>query len=193
MIINVQDNIIEIKPKEDKNLINDRLKKFKDMFIADKKIYFIIKEQILYNEIYEIPNIFENKYLIFKKLDENNHLNTQSEMDKYIELLSDDDKINYYRTISFYENLYKKREKDIKEYDEKNMKEIEDKKRREREDEKRREKEYKISNLINDAQMTNNYGIFRSHGITYSEVREYIGSSAEPGVDNFLNRLRNSM
>jgi hypothetical protein len=62
-----------------------------------------------------------------------------------------------------------------------------------REEERRREKHAKISNLLAQAQMTNNYGIFNSHGINYGDIREYFGTSAEPGVDQIINRIKNSM
>ena len=61
------------------------------------------------------------------------------------------------------------------------------------EEDKDRLKHEKISNLINQAQITNNYAGFNSHGITYGDIREYFGTSAEPGVDQIINRFKNSL
>lgn len=61
------------------------------------------------------------------------------------------------------------------------------------EEDKDRLKHEKISNLINQAQITNNYAGFNSHGITYGDIREYFGTSAEPDVDQILNRIKNSL
>jgi len=54
-------------------------------------------------------------------------------------------------------------------------------------------KHKKISNLLAQAQMTNNYSIFNLHGINYGDIQEYFGTSGEPGVDQIKNRIRNSM
>ena len=61
------------------------------------------------------------------------------------------------------------------------------------EEDKDRLKHEKISNLINQAKITNNYAGFNSHGITYGDIREYFGTSAEPGIDQIINNIKNSM
>ena len=77
------------KLKRDK----EKWDEFKNIFNADKKIYRIMKEQFDRSEIDEIPELFEKKYPIFKVLDENNLLDTTSEIYEYIKLLPDDDSV----------------------------------------------------------------------------------------------------
>jgi hypothetical protein len=77
------------KLKRDK----EKWEEFKNIFNADKKIYKIMKEQFDKNEISEIPELFEKKYPIFSVLDDNNLLDTSSEIYEYIKLLPDDDSV----------------------------------------------------------------------------------------------------
>jgi len=77
------------KLKRDK----EKWEEFKNIFNADKKIYKIMKEQFDKDEISEIPELFEKKYPIFSVLDDNNLLDTSSEIYEYIKLLPDDDSV----------------------------------------------------------------------------------------------------
>ena len=77
------------KLKRDK----EKWEEFKNIFNADKKIYRIMREQFDRSEIDEIPELFEKKYPIFKLLDENNLLDTSSEIYEYIKLLPEDDSV----------------------------------------------------------------------------------------------------
>ena len=52
-----------------------------------------MKEQFDKDEISEIPELFEKKYPIFSVLDDNNLLDTSSEIYEYIKLLPDDDSV----------------------------------------------------------------------------------------------------
>lgn len=71
----------------------EKWEEFKNIFNADKKIYKIMKEQLNNNDIDEIPELFEKKYPIFSVLDDNNLLDTSSEIYEYIKLLPDDDSV----------------------------------------------------------------------------------------------------
>ena len=77
------------KLKRDK----EKWEEFKNIFNADKKIYRIMREQFDRSEIDDIPELFEKKYPIFKVLDENNLLDTSSEIYEYIKLLPEDDSV----------------------------------------------------------------------------------------------------
>lgn len=77
------------KLKRDK----EKWEEFKNIFNADKKIYKIMKEQLDNSEIDEIPELFEKKYPIFRVLDDNNLLDTSSEIYEYIKLLPEDDSV----------------------------------------------------------------------------------------------------
>jgi hypothetical protein len=66
---------------------------FKNIFMADKKIFKIMKEQLDNNEIDEIPELFEKKFPIFTVLHNNNLLDTSSEIYEYIKLLPNDDSV----------------------------------------------------------------------------------------------------
>ena len=60
----------------------------KKKFEADKKLYFLFKQEIENNirEIEDIPELFKNIYPVFEKLDNDKYLNTIQEINKYIEL-----------------------------------------------------------------------------------------------------------
>lgn len=88
------------KLKRDK----EKWEEFKNIFVVDKKIYRTIKEKIEKGEINEtqIPELFEKKYPILKVLDENNILDTSSDIYEYIKLLPEDDSIYIPRTTELY-------------------------------------------------------------------------------------------
>ena len=88
------------KLKRDK----EKWEEFKNIFVVDKKIYRTIKEKIEKGEIdeTEIPELFEKKYPILKVLDENNILDTNSDIYEYIKLLPEDDSIYIPRTTELY-------------------------------------------------------------------------------------------
>jgi len=86
----------KLKLKQNK----EKWEEFKNIFNADKKIYKIMKEQIANNEIEKIPELFEKKYPIFKVLDENNLLDTESEIYEYVKLLPDDDSVYIPKNIA---------------------------------------------------------------------------------------------
>lgn len=68
----------------------DKWEQFTRKFAADKKVYFVIKQQINDGEIREeedMPPLFEDKYPYFKKLDEQNKLNTNEELRAYLEII----------------------------------------------------------------------------------------------------------
>jgi hypothetical protein len=78
---------------EEKNKLKrdkEKWEEFKNIFNADKRIYKIMKEQIQNNEIDVIPELFENKFPIFKTLDEKDLLDKDSEIYEYIKLLPED-------------------------------------------------------------------------------------------------------
>jgi hypothetical protein len=88
----------EEKYTEDKIKINNKKLKLKQeqekwdsikkKFEADKKLYFVFKQEIENNirEVEDIPELFKNIYPIFEKLDNDKYLNTIQEINKYIEL-----------------------------------------------------------------------------------------------------------
>jgi hypothetical protein len=88
----------EEKYTEDKIKINNKKLKLKQeqekwdsikkKFEADKKLYFVFKQEIENNirEVEDIPELFINIYPIFEKLDNDKYLNTIQEINKYIEL-----------------------------------------------------------------------------------------------------------
>ena len=88
----------EEKYTEDKIKINNKKLKLKQeqekwdsikkKFEADKKLYFLFKQEIENNirEIEDIPELFKNIYPVFEKLDNDKYLNTIQEINKYIEL-----------------------------------------------------------------------------------------------------------
>jgi len=78
----------------------EKWEEFKNIFNADKKIYKIMKEQIANEEIERIPELFEKKYPIFRILDENNQLDTTSEIYDYIKLLPEEDDIYIPKNIA---------------------------------------------------------------------------------------------
>jgi hypothetical protein len=78
----------------------EKWEEFKNIFNADKKIYKIMKEQIANCEIEKIPELFEKKYPIFRILDENNQLDTTSEIYDYIKLLPEEDDIYIPKNIA---------------------------------------------------------------------------------------------
>jgi hypothetical protein len=78
----------------------EKWEEFKNIFNADKKIYKIMKEQIETKEITTIPELFEKKFPIFKILDENNQLDSTSEIYEYIKLLPDDDSVYIPKNIA---------------------------------------------------------------------------------------------
>lgn len=88
------------KLKRDK----EKWEEFKNIFVVDKKIYKTIKEKIEKGEMDEtaIPELFEKKYPILKVLDENNILDTSSDIYEYIKLLPEDDSIYIPRTTELY-------------------------------------------------------------------------------------------
>jgi hypothetical protein len=88
------------KLKRDK----EKWEEFKNIFTVDKKIYRTIKEKIEKGEMDEtaIPELFEKKYPILKVLDENNILDTSSDIYEYIKLLPEDDSIYIPRTTELY-------------------------------------------------------------------------------------------
>jgi len=88
------------KLKRDK----EKWEEFKNIFVVDKKIYRTIKEKIEKGEMDEtaIPELFEKKYPILKVLDENNILDTSSDIYEYIKLLPEDDSIYIPRTTELY-------------------------------------------------------------------------------------------
>jgi hypothetical protein len=88
----------EEKYTEDKIKINNKKLKLKQeqekwdsikkKFEADKKLYFVFKQEIEDNirEIEDIPELFTNIYPVFEKLNNDKYLNTIQEINKYIEL-----------------------------------------------------------------------------------------------------------
>jgi hypothetical protein len=88
------------KLKRDK----EKWEEFKNIFTVDKKIYRTIKEKIANKEMEEteIPELFEKKYPIFKVLDENNILDTNSDIYEYIKLLPEDDSVYIPRSTELY-------------------------------------------------------------------------------------------
>jgi len=90
--------IKEEKYTEDKIKINNKKLKLKQeqekwdsikkKFEADKKLYFVFKQEIENNirEVEDIPELFKNIYPIFEKLDNDKYLNTIQEINKYVEL-----------------------------------------------------------------------------------------------------------
>lgn len=94
----------EYKVKED-NYMNDKIKfdsiklkmkqeqekweSIQKKFDADKKLYFIIKDEINFGQrdINNIPYLFKDAYQILKKLDDENLLNTSNELNLYMELI----------------------------------------------------------------------------------------------------------
>jgi len=71
---------------------------FKSKLEADKRVYFIIKEQLESGELTEelIPILFQDKYPIFKKLDNDNLLDTS-------DFLTSNDISNYLNILPNYE------------------------------------------------------------------------------------------
>jgi hypothetical protein len=86
----------KLKLKQNK----EKWEEFKNIFNADKKIYKIMKEQILNKEIEEIPELFQKKYPIFEILDKNEQLDSTSEIYEYIKLLPDDDSVYIPKNIA---------------------------------------------------------------------------------------------
>jgi len=90
----------EEKYTEDKIKINNKKLKLKQeqekwdniikKFEADKKLYFLFKQEIDNNirEVDDIPELFKNIYPIFEKLDNDKYLNTIQEINKYVELIN---------------------------------------------------------------------------------------------------------
>lgn len=90
--------IKEEKYTEDKIKINNKKLKLKQeqekwdsikkKFEADKKLYFVFKQEIENNirEVEDIPELYKNIYPIFEKLDNDKYLNTIQEINKYVEL-----------------------------------------------------------------------------------------------------------
>lgn len=88
----------EEKYTEDKIKINNKKLKLKQeqekwdsikkKFEADKKLYFLFKQEIEDNirEVDDIPELFKNIFPIFEKLDNDKYLNTIQEINKYVEL-----------------------------------------------------------------------------------------------------------
>jgi ribonucleotide reductase alpha subunit len=88
----------EEKYTEEKIKINNKKLKLKQeqekwdcikkKFEADKKLYFVFKQEIENNirEVEDIPELFKNIYPIFEKLDNDKYLNTIQEINKYVEL-----------------------------------------------------------------------------------------------------------
>ena len=88
----------EEKYTEDKIKINNKKLKLKQeqekwdsikkKFEADKKLYFVFKQEIENNirEVEDIPELYKNIYPIFEKLDNDKYLNTIQEINKYVEL-----------------------------------------------------------------------------------------------------------
>ena len=104
---NIQNKQEEFKNKKDKfnkeKRIFDKEKEewiqFKTKLETDKRVYFIIKEQIDSGELTEesIPILFQDKYPIFKNLDDNNLLDRN-------DILTSNDIINYLSVLPNYEN-----------------------------------------------------------------------------------------
>ena len=86
----------KLKLKQNK----EKWEEFKNIFNADKKIYKIMKEQILNKEIEVIPELFQKKYPIFEILDKNEQLDSTSEIYEYIKLLPDDDSVYIPKNIA---------------------------------------------------------------------------------------------
>ena len=90
----------EEKYTEDKIKINNKKLKLKQeqekwdsikkKFEADKKLYFLFKQEIEDNirEVDDIPELFKNIFPIFEKLDNDKYLNTIQEINKYVELIN---------------------------------------------------------------------------------------------------------
>lgn len=85
----------------------DKFELIKRKFYADKTLYFRLKNEIKENEIKEndIGILFKKKYCIFKMLDETNILNTNDELDKYLEYLPDNDDDFIPRDVA-YRNMF---------------------------------------------------------------------------------------
>jgi hypothetical protein len=91
--INKEEKYIEEKIKIDNKKLKlkqeqEKWDSIKTKFEADKKLYYLFKKEIEDNirEKDDIPELFENIYPIFEKLDNDGYLNTIQEINKYVEL-----------------------------------------------------------------------------------------------------------
>jgi hypothetical protein len=76
----------KLKLKQEQEKWDNIIKKFE----ADKKLYFLFKQEIENNirEVNDIPELYKNIYPIFEKLDNDKYLNTIQEINKYVELIN---------------------------------------------------------------------------------------------------------
>lgn len=92
--VNKEEKYIEEKIKIDNKKLKlkqeqDKWDCIKKKFEADKKLYYLFKEEINKNirQKDDIPELFVEIYPIFEKLDNDGYLNTIQEINKYIELI----------------------------------------------------------------------------------------------------------
>jgi hypothetical protein len=85
------------KIKQDMKKDQERWEEIEKKFHADKKLYFIFKDEIAKGQRNDedIPLLFKDTYPIFKQLDEDNKLNTDDEIKNYLE------QTKYYRNTIF--------------------------------------------------------------------------------------------
>lgn len=91
--INKEEKYIEDKIKIDNKKLKlkqeqDKWDSIKKKFEADKKLYYLFKQEIIDNirKENDIPELFKDIYPIFEKLDHGCYLNTIQEINKYVEL-----------------------------------------------------------------------------------------------------------
>ncbi len=75
----------------------DKWEEFTRKFVADRKVYFIIKRQIKDGDITEdqIPELFVEKYPFFKQLDEQEVLGKEGDLGAYMEIIPKDQRQKY--------------------------------------------------------------------------------------------------
>jgi hypothetical protein len=92
--VNKEEKYIEEKIKIDNKKLKlkqeqEKWDSIKTKFEADKKLYYLFKQEIEDNvrEKDDIPELFKDIYPIFEKLDDDGYLNTIQEINKYVELV----------------------------------------------------------------------------------------------------------
>jgi hypothetical protein len=92
-LVNKEEKYIEEKIKIDNKKLKlkqeqEKWDSKKKKFEADKKLYYLFKQEIEDNirEKDDIPELFKDIYPIFDKLDNDGYLNTIQEINKYVEL-----------------------------------------------------------------------------------------------------------
>jgi len=90
---NLSNKFIKYKSKLNKfESQKDKWNEFNDIYKSDKKIYSCLKKKIENNDLIEenISDLFKSKFSIFKKMDEEQLLDKENEIYKYIDIASDD-------------------------------------------------------------------------------------------------------